>query len=158
MEQTIIMTKGASKVTSTHKKLIKGAKRFFQSTAKKLSWQYKNSCKCKRKGIHLSKKMEQKGCVFVQRVYYSTTILKIFDARALISAKFARKTAYFSSKLLQEKRCLFPKNCNRKGTVPRWHTRVEKLGKCPPGPYYRLESRNIWQKIWHNGQCVNFVW
>ena len=43
MERTIIMTQGASKVTSTHKNLIKGANRFFQSTAKKLSRQYKNS-------------------------------------------------------------------------------------------------------------------
>ncbi len=34
MERTIIMTQGASKVTSTHKNLIKGANRFFQSTAK----------------------------------------------------------------------------------------------------------------------------
>ncbi len=49
-------------------------------------------------------------------------------------ARFARKTA-----------CFLQKKCNRKGVFfqkiatervlfrrPRWHTRVQKLGKCPP--------------------------
>ncbi len=117
--------------------------------------------------VHFSPKTQQKGCVFshqnarervyilsknaiervcfVQRVYYSTTILKIFGATSQFSAilfnkghilaKFARKTA-----------CFVPKNCNRKGVFfpkiarervqfrrPCWHTRVQKLGKCLPG-------------------------
>ncbi len=75
--------------------------------------------KCKIKGVFLSRECK----------YYSTAILKMFGAthhflailfiKGYISAKFARKTAYFSPK--NWKLC--------------WHTRIQKLGKCPPpGP------------------------
>ena len=71
--------------------------------------------------------MQEKGCVFLQRVYYSTTILKNFGAlrqfsailfkRGYILSRVARKPACFLPKKLQEKGCIFPKNCKRKGTV-----------------------------------------
>ncbi len=88
--------------------------------------------------------MQEKGCVFVQRVYYVTTILKIFGATRQFSAIFFRK-GYMLAKCARRTACFLPKNCKRKGVFfqkiamervqfrrPRWHTRVQKLGKCPP--------------------------
>ena len=81
--------------------------------------------KCKRKGILLSKN--------------ATAIL---FKKGYIAAKFASKT----DKKIATERVSFPKNCNRKGIFfqkiatervqfrrLRWYTRVQKLGKCPPG-------------------------
>ena len=99
--------------------------------------------------------MQEKGCVFVQRVYYSTTILKIFGATRQFSAILFKK-GYISAKFARKTACFLPKNCNRKGVFfqkiatervqfrrPRWHTRVQKLGKCPPpGFYYQYGIMN----------------
>ncbi len=91
------------------------------------------SSKCNRKGVFLSRKCitrRQFSKIFGAARHFSV----IFSIKGYILAEFARKTAYFS-----------PKKCNRKGVFfknfatervwfrrPRWHTRVQKLGKCPP--------------------------
>ncbi len=116
--------------------------------------------------VRFSPKTQQKGCVFshqnarervyilsknatervcfVERVYYSTTILKIFGATSQFSAALFKKGTFWPN--LQGKQHVFyQKNCNRKGVFfpkiatervkfrrPCWHTRIQKLGKSPP--------------------------
>ncbi len=56
----------------------------------------------------------------MQRVYYATTILKIFSnsvKKTVHFAKICKENSMFFTRKLQHKVCLFPKNCNRKGTV-----------------------------------------
>ena len=69
--------------------------------------------------------MQEKGCVFEQRVYYSKTILENFRRCPPFFSNFIRKRVHFGkisegnsmffTEKLQEKGFLFQKNCMRKG-------------------------------------------
>ncbi len=82
---------------------------------------------------------------FEQRVYYLTTILENvppyvpffsnFVHKRVHFAKICKENSIFFTNILQEEGRHFFKKIARKRVLfrrPRWHTRVQKLRKCPP--------------------------
>ncbi len=98
------------------------------------------------KGYVFWAKMQEKGCVSDQRLYYSKTILKNFRRYVPFFREFVHKRVHFcqickknrmfSTEKLQEKGCLFHKFCKRKGmdlvaALAHPHTKFRQVP--PPG-------------------------
>ena len=125
------------------------------------------SSKCKRKSVHFKQKCKREGVFLCKECITRRQILK-FSALSTNFSNFVKKKRYIFCKFCKENSMFFyKKKCKRKGVFypkiarervqfqkPRWHTRVQKLGKCPPRalrpcsrrpdiPIYRFQRTNI---------------
>ncbi len=100
--------------------------------------------KCKRKGMFFGQKCKRKGMFSGREWNTRQQFSKIFGAMRHFSALWFRRGS-FLAKSVKRIVCFHSKKCKRKGVFfansarervwvrrPRWHTRVQKLGKSPP--------------------------
>ncbi len=121
------------------------------------------SSKCKRKGEHFKQKCKRKGVFLFRECITRRKFLKLSVLRANFQQFYSKNGTFWQNlqgkhaftKKLQEKGCLFPKICKRKGTVsktalaqPRTKTR-----QVPPRGLQGI-SQTPWESFLLAKECL----